>query len=822
MKHILATLTALLLAVCPAKATNIDSWSNYFSYYDAQQVIEVDGVLYSVMSGNLMAYDLKTTEVRHIDRITAGLSSKGILYMGYSDTQHALVIVYFDGNIDIYNVRTEQVTNIPQFRENPDADFALNNLKVQGNQALLATNEGVIAIDVKNEVIKGRYPIGRTSAAIVFEDCIYASLLSAGDKRGSVVSIALTDNLLDKARWQTVTEKPISDMSVMNDCLYMLCCYNEITNQGDLPDAGIWVKCPRVQEGAISKISPFCPTKLSSTNERTIAYGTDLRYNTDKAVIEFSADYPDRPTVVRTETPFNSIYPAKQGGYWTALSSDGITHYSFADGTFTSDASSISGGGPLHEKPYYLNFESDRLFMTPGRCDPTDKDGRPYIVSYYDDERDEWVEFETPYGEFSGAGPYLRKNHDWQNATSVAQDPFDPNHHFVTSGRQGLFEYRNGKLVKQYTEERKMVSKAVSTGSSVLKSSSNSLSYDYVRTGAAVFDKDGNLFLANSGGGTDFPVDTIIWCLKPDGKWVDFYYRPISNASCFENSLIDSEGRLWVTQRRTAGDINGGFLCMDFNGTLENKNDDVYTYRTEFVNQDGTKFSFQQALAIAEDHTGRIWMGTEAGLVVCDDPGKWSDPEFTITQVKVPRNDGTPYADYLLAGSVITAIAVDGADRKWIGTGDDGVYLVSADGVTLIHHFTKSNSPLVSNNILSIACHPKNGEVFIGTDLGLMSYHSDASESEESLTRDNLRVYPNPVRPDYSGPIVLDGLVYDSDVKVVSTSGHVVAAGTSLGGTFTWNGRGPSGERVGSGIYHFMITSPDGKTSTVAKVAVVR
>lgn len=810
MKHLFATLTALLLALCPAKATNIDSWTNYFSYYDATQVIEVDGVLYSIMSGNLIAYDTRTTEIRYIDRITSGLSSKGIKFMGYSDTQHTLVIVYYDGNIDLYDVRSESVTNIPQFRDNPDADFALNNIKVQGDQALIATNEGIVAIDVKKQVIKGRYAIGKTSVAISFEDHIYAALLTKDDKNGNVVCIDKNDNLLDRTRWETITDMPISDMSVMRDCLYMLCSYNEFTNKGDMPPAGIWVKCNRVREGVISKISSFCPTKLSSTNDRTIAYGSTDSYK-DKAVIEFSADYPDRYTAVRIDTPFNSIYPAKSGGYWTACSSIGLTHYSLADGNFTADGTSVNGGGPLHEQPFYLHFEGDRLFMTPGRSDPNDNDSRPYIVSYYDNDRAEWVEFETPYGEFSGAGPYLRKNHDWQNATSVAQDPFDPEHHFVTSGRQGLFEYRNGKLVKQYTEGNPV---------GVIRSCSGSRSYDYVRTSGAIFDKDGNLFLANSGGGN--AVDTLVWCLKRDGTWQDFFFPHIANATCLENSIIDRKGRLWFTQRRTAGNMNGGFLCMDFNGTIDNKKDDVYTYRTTFTNQDGTAFPFQQALAIAEDRNGRIWMGTEVGLVVCDDPDTWSDPEFCITQVKVPRNDGTNYADYLLAGSAITAIAIDGADRKWIGTTGDGIYLVSADGITLIHHFTKSNSPLVSDNILSIACHPTNGEVFIGTDLGLMSYHSDASESEESLARDNLRVYPNPVRPDYSGPVVLDGLVYDSDVKVVSTSGHVVAAGTSLGGTFTWNGRGPSGERVGSGIYYFMVTSPDGKSATVAKVAVVR
>lgn len=810
MKQIFAILSALLLTLCPAKASTIDSWTNYFSYYDATEVVEADGMLYSIMSGNLMSYNPQTEELRYIDCITCGLSSKGIKFMGYSDTQHTIVIVYYDGNIDLYNVRNDRVTNIPQFRDNPDNDFSLNNLKVQGDEAFLSTNEGIVEISVKNSVINGRYAIGRTAAALIHNGRIYAALASEDFKEGKVISIDLMDNLLDKYRWRDEALMPVTDLSVMGDYLYLLCPYNVVTKE--TLDHGIWA---RHNDEELVHVTGAYPTYARSAFGRTIAYGKDM-------IIEIDASNPVGYRRVNLATPFTSIFPSKAGGYWTTLKGTGLTHYVLDGDQFTADSRSANGGGPLHEYPYFLSFHGDRLFMGTGRIDYTDKDHRPYYASWIDTDSDEWTYLEVPYGEKAGGGPWMRKGADFRDVTSIVQDPFDEHHHFVTSGSQGVFEYRNGKIVKQYTEERTKVGTGKAAGQSAMKSVSNSLSYDYVRTGAAVFDKDGNLFVANSGGGTEFTVDTIIWCLKRDGTWRGFYHAPIANASCFEHSLIDRKGRLWVTQRRTADTYFGGFLCMDFNGTLDNTADDVYTYRDKgFKNQDGTAFDFQQALAIAEDHDGRIWMGTEVGLIVCDDPDTWADPDFRITQVKVPRPDGI-YADYLLAGTPISAIAIDGANRKWIGTAGDGVYLVSADGITTIHHFTKANSPLISDNIWSIACHPSNGEVYIGTDLGLLSYHSDASEAEESLSRDNLRVYPNPVRPDYSGPVVLDGLVYDSDVKVVSTAGHTVAAGTSVGGTFTWNGRGPSGERVGSGIYYFMISSPDGKSTTVAKVAVVR
>lgn len=791
MKHILATLAALLLALSPAQATNIDSWTNYLSYYDATEVVEADGVIYSVMSGNLMAYDTHTTEVQYIDRINSGLSAKGIQLLGYSKTQHSLVIVYKDGNIDLYSIRTGEVWNLPQFHDNPDNDFALNKIRVYGDNAYIATNEGFLIISVKDKILKGRFPIGATYAVTEFNGQVYAATME-----GQVMTIGINDNMLDRTQWKLATEKTAVDLVASDTFLYFTCLHNDKTEV--TKDYGIWVIR---KDGVELRVTAWAPSMLNYDHGRLVGYGSNI--------LAFATNSPLASSGFFYQKTFNSITPASDGGYWVARNGEGIVHHVQHDNEFVADANPIHGDGPQYELPYFLDFCGDRLFMAAGRLDPLDRDNRPYYAAWRDSDDDEWHKFEEPYGGDAGTGPWLRKNHDFENVSSIAQDPFDPTHHFVTSGRQGLFEYRNGKLVKQYTE---------GSPAGFLRSCSGSRSYDYVRTSGAVFDKEGNLFLANSGGGG--AVDTIIWCLKRDGTIKGFFYPTISDGSCFEKSLIDQKGRLWFTQFRTAG-MNAGFLCMDFNGTLDNTKDDVYTYRTSFTNQDGTGVSFQQALAIAEDKTGRIWLGTETGLYVVDNPDEWSSPDFLITQVKVPRPDGI-YADYLLSGTPVSAIAVDGANRKWIGTAGDGVYLVSDDGVTLIHHFTKSNSPLISDIIWSIACHPKNGEVFIGTDVGLVSYHSDASEAEESLSRDNLRVYPNPVRPDYSGPVVLDGLVYDSDVKVVSSAGHTVAAGTSVGGTFTWNGRGPSGERVGSGIYYFMVASPDGKESTVAKVAIVR
>ena len=187
----------------------------------------------------------------------------------------------------------------------------------------------------------------------------------------------------------------------------------------------------------------------------------------------------------------------------------------------------------------------------------------------------------------------------------------------------------------------------------------------------------------------------------------------------------------------------------------------------------------------------------------------------------MPRNDGTNYADYLLSGIDITAMVVDGGNRKWFGTNGNGVYLISEDNMEQIHHFTTDNSPLLSNNIMSIAINNDTGEIFFGTDKGLCSYMNDATTPNENMDKDNVYAYPNPVEPGYSGFITVTGLSHNADVKIVTVNGTLVAEGHSNGGTFIWDGNDLKGKRVASGIYMVQTATADGGKGTVCKIAVV-
>ena len=223
---------------------------------------------------------------------------------------------------------------------------------------------------------------------------------------------------------------------------------------------------------------------------------------------------------------------------------------------------------------------------------------------------------------------------------------------------------------------------------------------------------------------------------------------------------------------------------------------------------------------VAEDKNGDMWVGTNVGPLLLSQ-NNIDEENPTFTQVKVPRNDGTNYADYLLSGVDISCIAVDGGNRKWFGTYNNGIYLISDDNIQQLQHFTSENSKLLSDNITALAINNESGEVFIATDKGLCSYMSDATQPSETIEKDNVYAYPNPVRPDYTGLITVVGLTANADVKIVTSNGALVAQGRSNGGTFTWDGKDLSGKRVASGIYMIETATEKGGKGTVCKIAIV-
>jgi hypothetical protein len=224
--------------------------------------------------------------------------------------------------------------------------------------------------------------------------------------------------------------------------------------------------------------------------------------------------------------------------------------------------------------------------------------------------------------------------------------------------------------------------------------------------------------------------------------------------------------------------------------------------------------------SITEDRDGNIWVGTDQGPAVYFNPGKVFSSDLKAARIKIPRNDGSGLADYLLGTETVTTIAVDGANRKWFGTMSSGAYLMSDDGKEEMLHFTSANSPMLSDNMVKISVNGLSGEVWFGTAEGIISYRGDATTGKDDYS--GMYVFPNPVREDYAGPVTVTGLVEGSSVKITDISGNLVYETLSLGGQVTWDLQNYRSARVTTGVYLIFCSNADGSLTSVTKLLIIR
>ena len=458
--------------------------------------------------------------------------------------------------------------------------------------------------------------------------------------------------------------------------------------------------------------------------------------------------------------------------------------------------STLNPGGPKYNYFGFMKFANGQLYTCGGGY--TVGITRPGCIQLLKNK--EW-------NIFSDDNITSKTNVRYENIESLDYDPTDINHIFA-GGRNGLYEYKNGIFENYYNY----------TNSPIERYNGRSIEYELV-IGTKI-DNNGNLWLLNS----QAPTQSLIEYTK-DKKWVSHSLptlmrlddKDFKNKSLglLGNMMIDSRGLLWfVNNHWTIPSL----YCYQIS---KNNSEEKLNAYTHFTNQDGTEITLSFVRCVVEDKEKNIWAGTNAGPILLS-PEQITASTPVFTQVKVPRNDGTNYADYLLSGVDISCIGIDGANRKWFGTKGNGVYLISKDNLSEIHHFTKSNSPLLSDGIESIAIDENTGEVFFGTDKGLCSYMSDASTPNENMNSDNVWAYPNPVKPDYTGSITIVGLSDNADVKITTSNGILVNEGKSNGGSYIWNGYDKKGKKVASGIYMVTTATKNGKKGAVCKIAIIK
>lgn len=489
----------------------------------------------------------------------------------------------------------------------------------------------------------------------------------------------------------------------------------------------------------------------------------------------------------------NVVYDKSSNCYWTNDENGDLMSYREENGNITVLTTGIAPEGPKYNYFGFMRFYNDKLYTGGGGFTSSTDLNREGTVQIYDGSK--WTILEDNLG--------VKTGHSYVDVGSVDVDPNpnNPEHIFVGS-RCGLYEFLNGNFIKEYSFDNSPLKCA---------STVNPPSKDYVIVLSVKYDKEGNLWCLNSISGS-----TSLLKYSKEGTWTSHHNSELmlkEEKRSFErmqDQMFDSRGLMWFVNNYSR---SPSLLCYQISTDALNK-------YSSFVNQDGKSITVTQVRCVAEDKSNNIWAGTNVGPLMLTADAIVSNSKI-FTQVKVPRNDGTDYADYLLDGVDISCMAIDGGGRKWFGTNGNGVYLISEDNMTQIHHFTSKNSKLFSDNIETIAINDKTGEVFFGTDKGLCSFMSDASATNEAMTKDNVYAYPNPVEPGYRGLITVTGLTYNADVKIVTSNGVLVAQGRSNGGTFTWDGNDLKGKRVASGIYMVLAATAEGDKGVVCKIAIV-
>jgi ligand-binding sensor domain-containing protein len=313
-------------------------------------------------------------------------------------------------------------------------------------------------------------------------------------------------------------------------------------------------------------------------------------------------------------------------------------------------------------------------------------------------------------------------------------------------------------------------------------------------TGLAT-DAEGNVWITSFGASADQPS---LYIRRQNNTWQSYTFtntaakRPLS-------LLVDDNNVKWM---RLASP-SGGIWVFD-----EKENRSRYLSTT--LGQGGLPSN--QVNSLVKDKEGQIWVGTDRGVALFFNPfAVFSNAAFDAL---TPIFERRP----LLNNEVVTSIAIDGGNRKWLGT-RNGLWLFNADASELVFQFTSQNSPLLSNNILDIAIQPATGEVFIATDKGIVSYRGTATEGE--AVHGQVKVFPNPVRPDFAGLVGISGLVNNAIVKITDVSGRLMYETRAQGSTAVWNVKDYTGRRASTGIYLIFSSDAEGKETLVTKIAVI-
>ena len=757
----------LLLAMGMASSTlsaqlAIGEWKTHLSYNEARQVADAVDRIYCGTQNGLFYYNRKDHTIQIITRVE-GLSDLEINTINFSLDQNILLIGYANANIDI--IEGNEIHNIPDIkREQITGNKTIHNILFIDQYAYLSCGFGIVVINLPKKEIKDTYYIGENGGMInVYDMAFDGTLLYAATENGIYIADINSPNLIDFNNWSRIQNIPHSTGTFNSICWFGGNLYANFRPETGMVDSlyyydeyGFWHQFQALEKSQNYHIGKSHDRLLVVSNEYVGVYDSDNH----------------KVRQLHTGRPRHAVLD-DENVLWAADRDNGM-YFSPDESTWEN----VSPNGPLSQGAVSIAIVDDIVYTVAGS-----------VTSGWSNT---WNHAELNIlqgGLWTGTSTA-----EFRDLINLAVDPADKHHVFAASWGYGLLEYRNGELIEAYDETNSTLQTFIAND-------------NYYRLGGVVFDRDGNLWVTNSN------VPEPISVRKKDGGWRSYDCDGKLKINALSRIINTQYDHYWVICAQ-----GKGLFAFDMNGTLDEEADD--SYKKFDVVDANNKIISNQVYSFAEDQNGTIWVGTDQGIVVYYSPSRVFDENlFYGQQIIVPRNDGTGLADILLGTERVTAIAVDGANRKWVGTAKAGAFLFSEDGLETLHHFTTENSPLLSDNIQEIAIDGKNGRVYFGTEKGLVSYKSTAIDGLDNFG--NVYVYPNPVREDYHGEIVITGLVENVNVKITDINGNIVFETTALGGQAIWDGRSFSGNRVRTGVYLIFCTNEDGSKTHITKLLVI-
>ena len=750
----------------------IGQWRDELPYYYCNSLAEVGNRIYSSTPYALFYYDKEDNSVTRITKIQ-GLSDIGINCVAYNTSTKTLVIAYSDANIDL--IQNNAIINISDiYRKTILGNKTINSIYCLGNIAYLQCGFGIVVLDLVKQEIKETYYIGNGGTQVNVMSMVKDDndTLWAATEKGIYKAWYKDPNLANYAVWK-------KDIRMDTTLMYNTITYfsgkvvvnKKRTNGKDTLFIynGQWSAWNNGESTPVMNLNSMYNVLVVSYNYLVDVF--DQNFSKLKTISGYpgAGSFPQDAICDKNQTIW--IADSFSGLVSNPLNSDQITIFNLS--------------GPLTANVFSMSTLGNDLYIAPGGYDGSFVPlSQPAQIYHFDDSN--WQNL---------SGTNNPPMYGYGNVVSVTGDPSDIKRIYAATWGYGLLEFYDGILARRYTE-----------ANSTLRHHSADPDTSDIRVGGSAFDAHGNLWVVCT-------HTNQCLSLKRGSQWTGFTIN-INNENDLGQIIATRYDQVWMQMRY--GNLNpNSILVFTDNGTPDNPNDDMSKKLNNTAGNGNIPGNI--VFSMAEDKNGEIWVGTENGV------GVFYTPEDLFTanpsDCQWPLVQQGQYVQYLLEGEQVNAIAVDGGNRKWMGTDRGGAYLFSADGTKLVNHFTAENSPLLSDRVTSIAINPVTGEIYFGTDKGVISYKGTATEGSDAFG--NVYAYPNPVREGYQGYIAIKGLISNAQIRITDISGRLVFTGKAEGGQAVWDGTTMDGRKVHTGVYLVFASNETGSEKKVTKILVI-